>query len=94
MAGACSPVVVEVHAALVQDREWAPAAKRALFEVAVGVERLCADKGRVGPQLQDTLYAMGVSELIEIVPKSKGTLGVTVFSRLWVVERTFALMRC
>ena len=38
---------------------------------------------------------MGVSELIEIVPKPKGARGFTVLSRRWVVERTFAWMgRC
>ena len=31
---------------------------------------------------------MGVSELIEIVPKPKGVKGFTVLSRRWVVERT------
>ena len=38
---------------------------------------------------------LGVSELIEIVPKPKGVKGFTVLSRRWVVERTFAWMgRC
>ena len=45
---------------------------RTLLKVAVGVKRLFADSGYAGPQLQDALYALGVSELIEIVPKTKG----------------------
>ena len=90
-----SPIVVDVHAASVQDRDGAPAVIRALLKVAVGVERLFADSGYAGPKLQDALHALGVSELIEIVPKPKGTQGFTVLSRRWVVERTFAWMgRC
>ena len=59
------------------------------------VEKLFADSGYAGPKLQDALHTLGVSELIEIVPKPKGTQGFTVWSRRWVVERTFAWMgRC
>ena len=95
VAGAGSPIVVDVHAAAVQDRDGAPAVMRALLQVAVGVERLCADRGYAGPKLQDAWHAWGVSELIEIVPKPKGTQGFTVWSRRWVVARTFAWMgRC
>ena len=90
-----SPIVVDVHAASVQDRDGAPAVIRALLEVAVGVEKLFADRGYAGPKLQDAVHALGVSELIEIVPKPKGTQGFTVLPRRWVVERTFAWMgRC
>ena len=38
-----SPIVVDVHAAAVQDRDGAPAVIMALLEVAVCVERLFAD---------------------------------------------------
>ena len=90
-----SPIVVDVHAASVQDRDGAPAVIMALLEVAVCVERLFADSGYAGPKLQDALKELGVSELIEIVPKPKGAKGFTVLSRRWVVERTFAWMgRC
>jgi putative transposase len=90
-----SPIVVDVHAAAVQDRDGAPAVIMALLEVAVCVERLFADSGYAGPKLQDALKELGVSELIEIVPKPKGARGFTVLSRRWVVERTFAWMgRC
>ncbi len=90
-----SPIGVDVHAASVQDRDGAPAVIRALLEVAVDVEKLCADRGYAGPKLQDALHTLGVSELIEIVPKPKGTQGFTVWSRRGVVERTFAWMgRC
>ena len=90
-----SPIVVDVHAASVQDRDGAPAVITALLEVAVCVERLFADSGYAGPKLQDALKELGVSELIEIVPKPKGAKGFTVLSRRWVVERTFAWMgRC
>ena len=34
------------------------------------------------------LANLGVSELIEIVPKPEGAKGFTVLSRRWVVERT------
>ena len=72
-----------------QDRDGAPVVIVALLEVAVGVEKLFADSGYAGPKLQDALKELGVSELIEIVPK------FTVLSRRWVVERTFAWMgRC
>ena len=37
------------------------------------------------------MKALGVSELIEIVPKPKGAKGFTVLYRRWVVERTFAV---
>ena len=67
-----SPIVVDVHAASVQDRDGAPAVIMALLEVAVCVERLFADSGYAGPKLQDALKELGVSELIEIVPKPKG----------------------
>ena len=90
-----SPIVVDVHAASVQGRDGAPAVITALLEVAVCVERLFADSGYAGPKLQDALKELGVSELIEIVPKPKGAKGFTVLSRRWVVERTFAWMgRC
>ena len=90
-----SPIVVEVHAASVQDRDGAPAVIVALLEVAVCVEKLFADSAYAGPKLQDALKELGVSELIEIVPKPKGAKGFTVLSRRWVVERTFAWMgRC
>ena len=90
-----SPIVVEVHAALVQDRGGAPAVIVALLEVAVYVEKLLADSGYAGPKLHDALKELGVSELIEIVPKPKGAKGFTVLSRRWVVERTFGWMgRC
>ena len=82
-----SPIVVDVHAASVQDRDGAPAVIMALLEVAVCVERLFADSGYAGPKLQDALKELGVSELIEIVPKPKGAKGFTVLSRRWVVER-------
>ncbi len=95
VAGAGSPIVVDVHAASVQDRDGAPAVLRALLEVAVDVEKLFADRGYAGPKLQDAWHTLGVSELIEIVPKPKGTQGFTVWSRRWVVARTFAWMgRC
>ena len=67
-----SPIVVDVHAAAVQDRDGAPAVIMALLEVAVCVERLFADSAYAGPKLQDALKELGVSELIEIVPKPKG----------------------
>ncbi len=67
-----SPIVVDVHAASVQDRDGVPAVIMALLEVAVCVERLFADSGYAGPKLQDALKELGVSELIEIVPKPKG----------------------
>ena len=90
-----SPIVVEVHAASVQDRDGAPAVIVALLEVAVCVKKLFADSAYAGPKLQDALKELGVSELIEIVPKPKGAKGFTVLSRRWVVERTFAWMgRC
>ena len=90
-----SPIVVEVHAASVQDRDGAPAVIVALLEVAVYVEKLFADSGYAGPKLHDALKELGVSELIEIVPKPKGAKGFTVLSRRWVVERTFGWMgRC
>ena len=90
-----SPIVIEVHAASVQDRDGAPAVTAALLEVAASVKKLFADSGYAGAKLQDALKDLGVSELIEIVPKPKGVKGFTVLSRRWVVERTFAWMgRC
>ena len=90
-----SPIVVEVHEASVQDRDGAPTVIVALLEVAVSVKKLFADSGYAGPKLQDALKDLGVSELIEIVPKPKGAKGFTVLYRRWVVERTFAWMgRC
>ena len=76
-----SPIVVDVHAASVQDRDGAPAVIMALLEVAVCVERLFADSGYAGPKLQDALKELGVSELIEIVPKPKGAKGFYGFCR-------------
>lgn len=90
-----SPIVVEVHEASVQDRDGAPAVIAMLLEEAVSVKKLFADSGYAGPKLQDALKDLGVSELIEIVPKPKGAKGFTVLYRRWVVERTFAWMgRC
>ena len=65
-----------------------------LIEVAVRVKKLFADSGYAGPKLQDALTDLGVSGLIEMVPKAKGTKGLTVLSRRWVVEQTFAWMGC
>ena len=90
-----SPIVIEVHAASVQDRDGAPAVIAMLLEVAASVKKLFADSGYAGPKLQQALQDLGVSELIEIVPKPKGGKGFTVLYRRWVVERTFAWMgRC
>ena len=90
-----SPIVVDVHEPSVQDRDGAPAVIVALLEVAVCVKKLFADSAYAGPKLHDALKELGVSELIEIVPKPKGAKGFTVLSRRWVVERTFAWMgRC
>ena len=90
-----SPIVVEVHKASVQDRDGAAAVIVALLEVAVHVRKLFADSAYAGAKLQDALQALGVSQLIEIVPKAKDAKGFTVLSRRWVVERTFAWMgRC
>lgn len=90
-----SPIVVEVHEASVQDRDGAPAVIVTLLEVAACVKKLFADSAYAGPKLQDALKELGVSGLIEIVPKAKGAKGFTVLSRRWVVERTFAWMgRC
>ena len=90
-----SPIVVEVHKASVQDRDGAAAVIVALLEVAVHVRKLFADSAYAGPRLQDALKDLGVSQLIEIVPKAKDAKGFTVLSRRWVVERTFAWMgRC
>ena len=90
-----SVIVVEVHAASVQDRDGAPVVIVALLEVAASVKKLFADSGYAGPKLQEALQDLGVSELIEIVPKPKGAKGFTVLYRRWVVERTFAWMgRC
>lgn len=90
-----SPIVVEVHAASVQDRDGAPTVIVALLEAAVRLKKLFADSGYAGPKLQNALQDLGVSELLEIVPKAKGAKGFTVLSRRWVVERTFAWMgRC
>ena len=47
-----SPIVVDVHAAAVQDRDGAPAVIMALLEVAVCVERLFADSAYAGPKLR------------------------------------------
>ena len=90
-----SPIVVDVHAASMQDRDGAPAVIVALLEAAVCVEKLFADSAYAGPKLHDALQELGVSELIEIVPKAKRAKGFTVLSRRWVVERTFVWMgRC
>ena len=90
-----------VHAASVQDRDGAPAVVALLLEVAASVKKLFADSGYAGPKLQDALKDLGVSELIEIVPKPKGAKGFTVLYRRWVVDPkspslgTFAWMgRC
>ena len=83
-----SVIVVEVHAASVQDRDGAPVVIAALLEVAASVKKLFADSGYAGPKLQDALKDLGVSELIEIVPKPKGGKEFTVLYRRWVVERT------
>ena len=50
-----SPIVVEVHAASVQDRDAAPTVIMALVEVAVCVKKLFADSGYSGPKLHDAL---------------------------------------
>ena len=90
-----SPIVVEVHAASVQDRDGAPVVIAALLEVAASVKKLFADSAYAGPKLQGMLDDLGASELIEIVPKPKGVKGFTVLSRRWVVECSFAWMgRC
>ena len=59
-----------------------------LLEVAASVKKLFADSGYAGPKLQEALKDLGISGLIEIVPKPKGAKGFTVLYRRWVVERT------
>lgn len=82
--------MVEVHAASVQDRDGAPAVIVALLVLTVCVKKLFVDSGYAGPKLHDALKELGISELIEVVPKPKGAKGFTVLSRRWVVERTLA----
>ena len=83
-----SPIVVGVHAASVQDRDGASAVIVALLALTVCGKKLFADSGYAGPKLHDALKELGISELIEVVPKPKGAKGFTVLSRCWVVERT------
>ena len=69
-------------------RDGAPTVIVVLLEVAVSVKKLFADSGYAGPKLQDALKDLGVSGLIEIVPKPKGAKGFTVLYRRWVVVTT------
>ena len=71
-------IVVDVHEASVQDQDGAPSVVAAPLEVAVSVKKLFADSGYAGPKLQEALKDLGVSELIEMVPKVKGAKGFTV----------------
>ena len=66
-----------------------------LLRKAPTVRKLFADGGCGGPVMDAHLEAMGLSGLIEVVPKPKGGEGFKVAPRRWVVERTFAWMgRC
>ena len=89
------PIVVEVHAADVQDRDGAPAVILGMLEKAPEVTKLWADGGYQGPKLASKLEELGLGSLVEIVEKPKEIKGFTVLYRRWVVERTFAWMsRC
>ena len=56
-----SAIVIEVHAASVQDRDGAPTVIAALLEVAASVKKLFADSGYAGPKLQEALKDLGIS---------------------------------
>ena len=89
------PLAIQVHEASVQDRDSAPEAILELLEKAPTVKKLFADGGYAGPKLAERLQELGLSDLLEIVPKPKGEKGFTVLSHRWVVERTFSwLGRC
>ena len=62
----------------------------ALLEVAVHVRTLVADRAEAGAKRQDGLKDLGVSQVIELVPKAKGATGLTGWSRRGVVERPLA----
>ena len=78
-----SPLIIEAHAASVQDRDGAPAVIAALLGVAVCVKKLFADSGYAGPKLQDVSKELSVSELIEIVPSARAARNLWF---CWVVK--------
>ncbi len=90
-----SPIVIEVHAADVQDRDGAPAVILGMLEKAPEVTKLWADGGYQGPKLVSKLGELGLGAIVEIVEKPQDIKGFTVLYRRWVVERTFGWMsRC
>ena len=66
-----SPLAVQIHEASVQDRDSAPPLILELLAKTPTVEKLFADGGYARPKLAGRLKGLGLSELIEVVPKPK-----------------------
>ena len=89
------PLVLQVHAADVQDRDGAPAVIAALMETMPSVAKVFADSAYRGPKLATMLAAIPAAPALDIVRKPQDQQGFAVAPRRWVVERFFAwLGRC
>lgn len=85
----------EVHCASVQDRHGAPNVIADTMESFPTVERIYADNGYAGDQLNAAVLNLEHSPTIEIVRRPNQATGFVVIARRWVVELTFAwLGRC
>ena len=70
--------MTEVHEESGPNRDGAPDVIAVILEGAVHVKKRLAARDEGGPKLQDTLKGLGVSQLLEMVPKPKDAKGLTV----------------
>jgi transposase len=78
-------VMLQVHSALIQDRDGAIPLLRASRRLLPFIERVFADSAYAAERV-----ANATSIIIEIVRKQAGQIGFAVHPRRWVVERFFA----
>jgi len=77
-----------VHSASTQDRHGAPNVIADTMESFPTIERIYADGGYAGDQLNAAVLNTEASTTIEIVRRSSQVTGFIVIARRWIVERT------
>ena len=88
-----NPLVVQVHAANIQDRDGAVPLLLALQARQNTVRTVFADSAYGGDKLASALKNATCPITLEVIKKAKGAKGFVVIPRRWVVERSFGWLR-
>jgi len=83
------PIVAQVHAANIQDRDGAPPVLASVRHAFPWLRHVVADGAYAGPKLETALKRIG-RWTIKIVKRPDGARGFDILPRRWVVECTLA----